>query len=145
LLVWILAVMLTTASNIVSDPVMSSIGSFGWLNQAASKPEWIWRVAQGDSLFEGVPISNFVGWAVVSLFFFGAAIVVIPNFLRKQNDPIAALMVSFCTAVFYLVRETRECVVVVLKSERFILHILSRSELLLLVCWCYLRGLLLRK
>lgn len=100
--VWIVASVCTMSSNVVSDPALSTGGSAAWLNVAARKPEWIWTLEPGQMSFEGVPLSNFGGWFVVSLLYFGIALCCI-ELKRPKKDPFSVLFVNAGIAFFYLV------------------------------------------
>jgi uncharacterized membrane protein len=98
-----LAALLTMFADVVADPILSSGGSASWIHGSLWRPEWVW---QSDTLwkFEGVPVSNFVGWFAVSLLYFGTfALVRGADVTRKMKDPWPVFLVNACISFFYMV------------------------------------------
>jgi uncharacterized membrane protein len=93
------SVALTVASNFVADPVMSSTGSGGWVGHPA--PEWRWLEASAVASFQGVPLSNALGWAVTSAVFL-LLFAVTGSDDGWPRDAASPLLVSLCLALFYI-------------------------------------------
>lgn len=97
------ASLLTMFSDVIADPVLSTGGSASWIDSSLRKPEWIWHVSASQPQFEGVPISNFLGWLLVSSVYFGVFALCCKTELKRMRDPWSLLLVNFCISVFYLV------------------------------------------
>lgn len=99
------AAVLTTSTNVCSDPILSSVGSIAWKHNNVRKPDWVWRVEGADLLlFEGVPVRNFLGWFVVSLLYFSVFGMLSYRHAQSQSPPsVIAIVLSFCIGAFYVV------------------------------------------
>lgn len=101
----LVASMLTAFSNVVSDPIMVSVGSAGWVGPEFA-PEWVWHYPPGTWTFEGVPIRNNIGWLLSSLIFFSVWALVDPSVGWAPIRSPAPLFVSLCMSLFYVVHRT---------------------------------------